>query len=345
MTAVANPDLNLAAAGWDRETLNNLQLYSNSYNLNLFGDMNETSSSSSSTLSFNKMKPADVHLMLARAIHRRKSILFAQPGRGSNVTQQRKEEEWESLRKEMVANGVSRFERKTWQTVRDVDFQQIRRKAIHRQTLAQQGHGAMPETEFDVIMMEILNSNETRFGVLEFKNENGSSPASERYTESPQNTFDTQSQAVANLLNMLSSQTAGADAMAQFSVLSTPQIEESKPTEKRATSNVSAAPTESSSANSVHNESVQPVPASPSASAESMKRDILLSQLRTQQLYEKAAEKQLEKSEFEAELAKMKLEQYKLELAQSKEAVDNKADDDDYEGPSMKRARTAEPSV
>ncbi|CAD5225678.1 unnamed protein product [Bursaphelenchus xylophilus] len=343
MTAVANPDLNLSAAGWDRETLNSLQLYSNNYNLNLFNDVNDTSSSSSSNLSFNKMKPADVHLMLARAIHRRKSILFAQPGRGSNVTQQRKEEEWESLRKEMVANGVSRFERKTWQTVRDVDFQQIRRKAIHRQTLAQQGHGAMPETEFDLIMMEILNSNETRFGVMEFKNENGSSPASERYTESPQNAFDPQSQAVASLLNsLINSQTGSAEAFAQFAVNSHQPVEEPKTAEKRANSNVSAAPTESS-ANSVHNETVQPAPASPLTSTDSMKRDILLSQLRTQQLYEKAAEKQLEKSEFEAELAKMKLEKYKEEVRQLENSRSRVVDEDD--GPCLKRARTEEPSV
>lgn len=199
------------------------------------------SASSSNPTHFQpKMKPADVHLMLARAIQRRKTVLFAAPGRGNNVTQQNKEEEWESLRKEMVANGVTRFERKTWQTVRDVDFQQIRRKAIHRQNLAnQQGGVYVEETEvnillnrffktdfsssihlvttnlqFDSIMMDVLsyntsNQGENRF-TFDFKDlkmsPHSASPMggneSERYTESPP-AFDSSSQAMATLLTLM----------------------------------------------------------------------------------------------------------------------------------------------
>jgi hypothetical protein len=79
------------------------------------------------------IKPNDVHVMLAKAIHRHKNVII---NPSSSIPRdkisQEKERAWESVRLEMVNAGIQRFSTRTWRTVRDVDWQHLRRRVVNK---------------------------------------------------------------------------------------------------------------------------------------------------------------------------------------------------------------------
>lgn len=80
-----------------------------------------------------QVKPNDVHVMLAKAIHKHKNIII-NPSNSipRDRISQEKERAWESVRMEMVNAGIQRFSTRTWRTVRDVDWQHLRRRVVNK---------------------------------------------------------------------------------------------------------------------------------------------------------------------------------------------------------------------
>jgi hypothetical protein len=85
------------------------------------------------SFNFNQLKPNDVHVMLAKAINNRKNIIINPSGSiPREKLSQEKERAWEAVRTEMVNAGVQRFATRTWRTVRDVDWQHLRRRVVNK---------------------------------------------------------------------------------------------------------------------------------------------------------------------------------------------------------------------
>ncbi|KAI6203609.1 hypothetical protein M3Y94_00577000 [Aphelenchoides besseyi] len=93
----------------------------------------EMDADSHSTSGAAQLRPYDVHFMLAKAIHNRKDVII---NPCSSIPREKisheKERAWEAVRLEMVANGVQRFATRTWRTVRDVDWQHLRRRVVNK---------------------------------------------------------------------------------------------------------------------------------------------------------------------------------------------------------------------
>lgn len=86
-----------------------------------------------SAINGSPVKPNDVHVMLAKAIHRHKNIII-NPSNSipRDKISQEKERAWEAVRLEMVNAGIQRFSTRTWRTVRDVDWQHLRRRVVNK---------------------------------------------------------------------------------------------------------------------------------------------------------------------------------------------------------------------
>jgi hypothetical protein len=88
---------------------------------------------STNGVSSSQIKPNDVHVMLAKAIHKHKNIIInASNCIPRDKISQEKEKAWESIRMEMVNAGIQRFSTRTWRTVRDVDWQHLRRRVVNK---------------------------------------------------------------------------------------------------------------------------------------------------------------------------------------------------------------------
>lgn len=96
-------------------------------------DSDDQLPSTASLSNGSPIKPNDVHVMLAKAIHRHKNVII---NPSSSIPREKisleKEKAWESVRLDMVNAGIQRFSNRTWRTVRDVDWQHLRRRVVNK---------------------------------------------------------------------------------------------------------------------------------------------------------------------------------------------------------------------
>uniref|UniRef100_A0A915CU16 MADF domain-containing protein n=1 Tax=Ditylenchus dipsaci TaxID=166011 RepID=A0A915CU16_9BILA len=116
--------------------------------------------------------------LLAKAIQERKDILF---GNVDAVFKpqglKEKEEAWEAIRAEMIENGFTNFERKSWKDVRNHDWQYLRRSAVSKFEHNQKpGNEPIQYNEVDRVVFDIMG-NETSSCNDNSDNINLSSPA------------------------------------------------------------------------------------------------------------------------------------------------------------------------
>ncbi|KAI6234433.1 hypothetical protein M3Y99_00794200 [Aphelenchoides fujianensis] len=128
-----------------------------------------------------QLRPYDVHFMLARAIHNRKDVII-NPNNSipREKISQEKERAWESVRLEMVNNGVQRFATRTWRTVRDVDWQHLRRRVVNKisENIKLYQTPEKDLNELDMIVLDTLGKT-SEDGSFDFSDLIKSDPADE----------------------------------------------------------------------------------------------------------------------------------------------------------------------
>ena len=83
---------------------------------------------------------------LFKKIQENKAVLFG--NHSNSITQKTKEETWQSIRSDLIAEGHRNFEEKSWKQLRDVTWATTKRRAIAKiDENKKTGSGGVPLNE------------------------------------------------------------------------------------------------------------------------------------------------------------------------------------------------------
>ncbi|CAD5206048.1 unnamed protein product [Bursaphelenchus okinawaensis] len=98
-------------------------------------------------------------LALARAVQRRKNLLFHDGDEGGPNRQAARQKAWEDVKLELVSKGFVEFASKSQMDIRKTDWQHVRRYVMDkRKREAHTGIIEEPITELDEVVMEIVGA-------------------------------------------------------------------------------------------------------------------------------------------------------------------------------------------